>query len=169
MKKRIIVLALALTGAFAGPAFAAQVTCASTDGKYKECRLDGSGDIVMKQQLSKTNCTKDVNWGETANGVYVKGGCRAIFETMSMSQPQYSSGNNAGGSGYKDLVGAKAAGGEQALNSRGYDLAGTSNLPDAKVMYWWKPNGNGCIMVTVREGRYQAIRDIDRIECKNAQ
>lgn len=169
MKKRIIALALALTGAFAGTAFAAQVTCASTDGKYKECRLDGSGDIVMKQQLSKTNCTKDVNWGETANGVYVKGGCRAIFETMSMNQSQHSGGNAGGGSGYKDLIGAKAAGGEQALDSRGYDLAGTSNLPDAKVMYWWKPNGNGCIMVTVSDGRYQAIRDVDRIECKNAQ
>lgn len=154
---------------FSASAMAGQVTCSSTNGKYVECRLDGSGDIVMKQQLSKTNCTKDVNWGETANGVYVKGGCRAIFETMSMNQSQHSGGNAGGGSGYKDLIGAKAAGDEQALDSRGYDLAGTSNLPDAKVMYWWKPNGNGCIMVTVRDGRYQAIRDVDRIECKNAQ
>lgn len=165
----ITLAALVATIGFSASAMAGQVTCASNSGKYVECRLDGSGDIVMKQQLSKTNCTKDVNWGETANGVYVKGGCRAIFETMSMNQSQYSGGNASGGSGYKDLVGAKAAGGEQALNSRGYDLAGTSNLPDAKVMYWWKPNGHDCIIVTVRDGRYQSIRDIDRIECKNAQ
>ena len=169
MNKRIIQVTALLAVGFAGNAMADQVTCASDGGKYRECPLDGSGEIVMKQQLSKTNCTKDVNWGETANGVYVKGGCRAIFETMSMSQSQYSGGNTGGGSGYKDLIGAKAAGGEQTLDSRGYNLAGTSNLPDAKVMYWWKPNGNGCIMVTVREGRYQAIRDVDRIECENAQ
>ncbi len=251
MNKSIIAFTVLLTAGFAGNALAGQVTCASDGGKYRECRLDGSGDIVMKTQLSKTNCVKNQNWGETPNGVYVKGGCRAIFETMSMNQPQYSGGggsgyqdligskaagaetalnsrgykfvrtttqgnsklgfwrkpnnagciqvttsdgrysairdvntsqcaqsggssgytgnSNSGGSGYKDLVGAKAAGGETSLQSRGYNLAGTSNLPDAKVMYWWKPNRNGCIMVTVREGRYQAISDVDRIECTNAQ
>jgi hypothetical protein len=60
----------------------AQVTCTSVGGKYTECAIPGGGDIVMKQQLSKTNCTKDQTWGETADGVYVKDGCRAIFETM---------------------------------------------------------------------------------------
>jgi Protein of unknown function (DUF3011) len=60
----------------------AQVTCTSVGGKYTECAIPGGGDIVMKQQLSKANCTKNETWGETGNGVYVKDGCRAIFETM---------------------------------------------------------------------------------------
>lgn len=60
----------------------AQVTCTSIGGKYTECAIPGGGDIVMKQQLSKTDCVKNQTWGETGDGVYVKDGCRAIFETM---------------------------------------------------------------------------------------
>ncbi|MCA0300552.1 MAG: DUF3011 domain-containing protein [Proteobacteria bacterium] len=60
----------------------AQVTCTSVGGKYTECAIPGGGDIVMKQQLSKANCTKNETWGETGDGVYVKDGCRAIFEAM---------------------------------------------------------------------------------------
>jgi hypothetical protein len=59
-----------------------EVVCTSSNGKYTECALPGGGDIVMKQQLSTANCTKDQSWGETGNGVYVKDGCRAIFEAM---------------------------------------------------------------------------------------
>jgi hypothetical protein len=60
----------------------AQVTCTSVGGKYTECAMPGGGDIVMKQQLSKTDCVKDRTWGETGDGVYVKDGCRAVFEAM---------------------------------------------------------------------------------------
>ena len=81
MKKSIIAFSVLLSAGFAGSALAGQVTCASDGGKYRECRLDGDGDIVMKQQLSKAACTKNVSWGETGDGVYVKNGCRAIFET----------------------------------------------------------------------------------------
>jgi Protein of unknown function (DUF3011) len=144
-----------------------QVTCASDDGKYKECRLDGSGDIVMKQQLSKTNCTKDVNWGETANGVYVKGGCRAIFETMSMNQANYSSAGSGSGSGYKDLVGSKAAGGESALKSRGYSYSWGATEQNAKVNYWWAPGRKNCIQVTTRDGRFDEIVTVGTSVCEN--
>jgi hypothetical protein len=173
MKKNFIALAMVLTGTFAGTAFAAQVGCASTDGKYKECRLEGGGDIVMKQQLSKTNCTKDVNWGETANGVYVKDGCRAIFETMSMDQPQYSStgtgtGTGSGsGSGYQDLVGGKAAGGESALKSRGYSYSWGATEQNAKVNYWWTPGRKNCIQVTTRDGRFDEIVTVGTSVCEN--
>ena len=125
-----------------GDTLAGQVTCASTGGKYVECPLPGSGDIVMKQQLSTSACVKDKTWGETADGVYVKGGCRAIFETMSMNQPQNTAG---GGNGYKDLIGAKAAGGESDLQRRGYTFVRTTTQANSKLGYWWKPNRAGCI------------------------
>ena len=162
MNKRLIAFSVLLTAGFAGNAFAAQVTCASDGGKYRECRLDGSGDIVMKTQLSKTGCVKNKNWGETANGVYVKDGCRAIFETMSMDQPQNTGG---GGSGYKDLIGAKAAGGESDLQSRGYTWVRTTTQGNSKLGFWWKPGRSGCIQVTTSDGRYSAIRDVNSSQC----
>jgi len=60
---------------------AAQITCASTGGQYTECAIPGGGEIVMTQQLSKSACIKNQTWGETGDGVYVKDGCRATFES----------------------------------------------------------------------------------------
>lgn len=58
-----------------------QVTCTSSGGRYVECPIPGGGNIVLKEQLSNAACIKDQSWGETAEGVYVKDGCRAIFES----------------------------------------------------------------------------------------
>jgi hypothetical protein len=162
MNKRLIAFSVLLTAGFAGNALAGQVTCASDGGKYRECRLDGDGDIVMKTQLSKAACTKNVSWGETGDGVYVKNGCRAIFETMSMNQSQ---GMNSGGSGYKDLIGAKAAGGEMDLQDRGYTWVRTTTQGNSKLGFWWKPGRSGCIQVTTSDGRYSAIRDVNTSQC----
>lgn len=60
---------------------AAQITCASTGGQYTECAIPGGGEVVLTQQLSKAACVKDRTWGETSEGVYVKDGCRASFES----------------------------------------------------------------------------------------
>jgi hypothetical protein len=162
MKKSIMAFSMLLTGGFASNAFAGQVTCSSKDGKYMECPLDGGGEIVMKQQLSKTGCVKDKTWGETGDGVYVKGGCRAIFETMSMNQSQNS---GSGESGYQDLIGAKAAGGEMDLQDRGYTFVRTTIQGNSKLGFWWKPNRSGCIQVTTSDGRYSAIRDVNSSQC----
>ena len=136
-----------------------QVTCASANGKYTECPLAGSGDIVMKLQLSKTDCIKDRTWGETAEGVYVKDGCRATFETMS------SGGRSRGGNGFEDLIGAKAAGGESDLQARGYEFVSVDTVKDSKVSHWWTPGRDSCIEVTTRDGRYSDIRDVGKGEC----
>lgn len=162
MNKTTIALSVLLASGFTGNVFANQVTCASKDGKYVECPLDGSGDIVMKQQLSKAACVKNKTWGETADGVYVNAGCRAIFETMSMNSSQ---GMNGGGSGYKDLIGAKAAGGESDLQSRGYTWVRTITEGNSKLGFWWKPGRSGCIQVTTSDGRYSAIRDVNTSQC----
>ena len=237
MKMHVMLLGVLTAAGFAGVASAEQVTCASNDGKYRECPLDGGGDIVMKTQLSKTDCVKNQTWGETADGVYVKGGCRAIFESMSMNQPQNgvggyagsnqvtcassdgkyhecpvpgdgeimlkqqlsksaciknqtwgetgdgvyvkngcrgiftaaggSSGNASGSQGYDDLIGAKAAGGESELNSRGYKWVGTSTVDNSKVSYWWMPGRKGCIQVTTRDGRYDEIETVGTDVCNN--
>lgn len=162
MKMHVMLLGVLTAAGFAGVASAEQVTCASDGGKYRECRLDGDGDIVMKTQLSKAACTKNVSWGETGDGVYVKNGCRAIFETMSMNQSQ---GMNSGGSGYNDLIGTKAAGGETDLQDRGYTWVRTTTQGNSKLGFWWKPGRSGCIQVTTSDGRYSAIRDVNTSQC----
>lgn len=56
-----------------------RVVCESVDGQYKECRLDGSGAIVMTRQLSDSKCNEGENWGYRDGRVWVTGGCRAEF------------------------------------------------------------------------------------------
>src|SRR5512136_2543257 len=60
---------------------AEKVTCESIEGRLKECAMDTRGDVRMIQQLSNTQCTQGVNWGINRNSVWVKDGCRAVFES----------------------------------------------------------------------------------------
>ena len=77
--KFICITALLL--ALAVPAFADhdRIQCESVDGQYKECRLDGSGAIVLTRLLSDTKCEEGKNWGYRDGRVWVTGGCRAEF------------------------------------------------------------------------------------------
>jgi len=161
MNKTLFALTIVLAVGYAGSALADEVNCASNDGKYRECPLSGGGDIVMKKQLSKTACVKNKTWGETADGVYVKSGCRAIFESMDTND----SATNGDDSGYEDLIGSKAAGGEMDLQSRGYKFVRTTTLTSSKLGFWWKPNRSGCIQVTTSDGRYAAIKDVSSSQC----
>jgi hypothetical protein len=75
------ILLTALLLALAAPAVADddRVRCESLDGLYKECRLDGSGAIVLTRQLSDTKCTEGENWGYRDGRIWVTGGCRGEF------------------------------------------------------------------------------------------
>lgn len=76
--KLILTTALIL---LAGSALAEddRVRCESVDGQYKECRLDGTGAIVLTRHLSDTNCVEGENWGYRDGRVWVTGGCRGEF------------------------------------------------------------------------------------------
>ncbi len=64
-----------------------------------------------------------------------------------------------------DLVGAKGAGGEADLERRGYTHIDTSKSTDAAYSYWWSNQKSSCIRVTTRDGRYQALIDVDPSDC----
>jgi hypothetical protein len=53
--------------------------CESLDGQYKECRLDGSGAVILTRQISDTKCVEGQTWGYRDGRVWVTGGCRADF------------------------------------------------------------------------------------------
>lgn len=74
----LCVLAGALS-AFALPASAAEIACAS-DGSFNRCPLPGADKMKVKlaQKLEGT-CKKDYGWGADSEGVWVDGGCSAVF------------------------------------------------------------------------------------------
>jgi len=65
----------------------------------------------------------------------------------------------------RDLVGAKGAGGEADLERRGYTHIDTNKSSNAAFGYWWNNQKSSCIRVTTRDGRYQALIDVDPSEC----
>jgi hypothetical protein len=57
------------------------VTCQSNGSKRVHCAVPNidPGSVTMEKKLSSTNCYLDQNWGTDDQGVWVSGGCRAIF------------------------------------------------------------------------------------------
>ncbi|WP_254515015.1 hypothetical protein [Novosphingobium sp. G106] len=56
-----------------------------------------------------------------------------------------------------DLVGARAAGAENALRSRGYDYIRGQSGDDRVWTYWWNVRTRTCVTVVTMNGRYDAI------------
>ncbi len=56
-------------------------TCQSQDYGYKMCQVDtGRGsEVRIERQISNTRCIQNRNWGYNRAGVWVNGGCAAIF------------------------------------------------------------------------------------------
>jgi len=79
-KKLWVLCAVAVVLLVAVPSFA-QTTfrCESTDGKYRECRVDGTGNLILAKQISDTNCVQGKTWGYRDGVVWVDRGCRADF------------------------------------------------------------------------------------------
>jgi hypothetical protein len=55
------------------------VTCKSEGFKYKYCRTGAHGRVRLERQLSDTRCHRGDNWGVDRNGIWVDGGCGAVF------------------------------------------------------------------------------------------
>ena len=67
------------------------------------------------------------------------------------------SGASAGGNDYSDLIGARAAGGESELESRGYKFIKTTEGTDRKWANWWKASTRTCLTVATVNGRFDSI------------
>ena len=68
-------------------------------------------------------------------------------------------------SSLNDLVGAKAAGAESDMESRGWVVTDGHKGNNAAYTYWWNPGRKDCVMVTTRDGRYAAISDVTPGDC----
>jgi hypothetical protein len=64
-----------------------------------------------------------------------------------------------------DLIGARAAGGENAMRSRGYENTGGQTGDDRVWTMWWNPRSRTCVTVSTVNGRYDAITPSPAPDC----
>lgn len=65
----------------------------------------------------------------------------------------------------EDLVGARGAGGETQLLSRGYEQRDTNTVRDQRFTFWWNPKNGQCISVSTMDGRYASIQAVPAANC----
>lgn len=66
----------------------------------------------------------------------------------------------------RDLIGARAAGGESELASRGYVNVGGRTGDDRKWTYWWNDRRGVCLSVSTVGGRYDGIVSAPAADCR---
>ncbi len=76
------------------PAIANTIRCESRDNREAYCGANTSGGVQLVQQLSSNGCYQGQTWGYDRRGIWVSGGCRAVFET------NYWANNNHYNNGY---------------------------------------------------------------------
>jgi len=64
-----------------------------------------------------------------------------------------------------DLIGARAAGGEGELRSRGYTFVKTEKGGDRTFQNWWNDRSRVCINVVTVQGRYDTITTAPPFDC----
>lgn len=67
-----------------------------------------------------------------------------------------------------DLLGARAAGAETALRSRGYDYVIGQTGDDRIWTVWWNPRSRTCVTVATVDGRYDSITVSPAPDCRQA-
>ena len=64
----------------ASAAQAQLVTCESNGNDRNSCNVDTRGGVRLVRQESKADCIAGQTWGYDDLGIWVRGGCRAVFE-----------------------------------------------------------------------------------------
>ncbi|MGB5103894.1 MAG: DUF3011 domain-containing protein [Steroidobacteraceae bacterium] len=59
-----------------------ELSCASIDGKYRECQLPVDGIARLVKRRSDAPCVEGSSWGQRGDRVWVDNGCRARFEVV---------------------------------------------------------------------------------------
>jgi len=91
MLRSALIFILALGSA---QAFAEQITCESHGGRSEVCgTIPNGSSVTLVEQLSSSPCIEGSTWGADNDGIWVAGGCRAVFDVQS----RYSSINDDDG------------------------------------------------------------------------
>lgn len=71
---------LGIFTAMSATALAGTLECRSDGHRYNYCRTDTNGSVRLVDQISRTKCKQDRNWGYDGRGIWVDSGCSARFE-----------------------------------------------------------------------------------------
>jgi hypothetical protein len=71
-----------------------EVRCNSNDGREQFCPVDNRG-VTLRKQESRAPCVEGESWRADRRGVYVRNGCRGVFE----ARQRNGGGNDWGGGG----------------------------------------------------------------------
>jgi hypothetical protein len=88
----------------------------------------------------------------------------ALLAVSAMVVPTIPAMANTPGS-VRDLVGAKAAGGESSLENRGYHYVTGSTKNNRKFNYYWNGNTKECLRVVTYDGRFETITTTSASDC----
>ncbi len=89
-----------------GPGYGNQrqtITCESWQYRPNRCPVDTRGGVVLQQQTGGT-CVQGRTWGYDRGGIWVDGGCRAIFLAGGRPGGGYPGGGYPGGPGPDRVV-----------------------------------------------------------------
>jgi hypothetical protein len=70
-----------------------------------------------------------------------------------------------GAADVRDLVGARAAGGETQMEERGWISTSAHKSATSSYAYWWNARDKSCVRVATRDGRYDQITDAGATDC----
>ena len=87
-------------------------------------------------------------------------GCAAIAV---MATPMSAAAKSA--SDLRDLLGARASGGERDLEGRGWVSITGHRGGNASYSYWWSASRKDCVMVRTIDGRFDSITDASNGDC----
>ncbi len=105
-------LVLMMTGAsmfFSGQAAAwdnddveviGEVVCESYKGRVAYCDIDTRGDVVLVEQLSRSQCIEGSTWGVDRRKLWVSQGCRGSFASVVQRRRGHRGGGSGSGGGY---------------------------------------------------------------------
>ncbi len=66
----------------------------------------------------------------------------------------------------RDLVNARAAGGETAMRMRGYTAVRSEGGSDRGWTYWWHPQRRQCVSIATRNGKFDSIVTASDRDCR---
>lgn len=72
-------------GAFANPASAQTISCASQNNSRQYCAADTRGGVTLIRQSSQASCIQNQSWGYDSRGIWVDRSCRADFRVGNSS------------------------------------------------------------------------------------
>ena len=74
-----------------------EVLCESYKGRVAYCQIDTHGEVVLIEQLSRSQCVEGQTWGVDRRGLWVNQGCRGNFASVVQRQHRRRGGGGSGG------------------------------------------------------------------------